>query len=118
MAPQNRAGQDGSSSGPGRGDEPLLAFLRALADDTRLRILELLAGHELTAAACGTRLGVPADAIVSQLCDLVSRGCITLRRVYGVDHYRISDPRMEEVLSLSRVLALDRSDRLRTCDHV
>lgn len=118
MAPQNRVGQDGSSSGPGPGDEPLLALLRALADDTRLRILELLAGQELTAAACSVRLGMPADAIVSQLRDLVGRGCITLRRVDGMDHYRVTDPRVEEVLSLSRVLALDRSDRLRTCDRV
>jgi hypothetical protein len=86
-----------------------------VADGPRLRLLELLAGQELTAVACGDRLGIPAGELISPLSDLVRRGCVTRRRVGGVHHYRSCDPRIAELLSLSRALALDRSDRLRTC---
>ncbi|MGH3157392.1 MAG: ArsR/SmtB family transcription factor [Streptosporangiaceae bacterium] len=115
VAPGDRGGQDGSAPVPAPADERLLAFLCALADGPRLRLLELLTGQELTAVACGDRLGIPAGELISPLSDLVSRGCVTLRRVGGVNHYHICDPRIEELLSLSQALALDRSDRLRTC---
>lgn len=97
--------------------DPLLAFLRALTDARRLRVLELLVGQELTAAGCGARLGVASGELAVALSDLVDRGCVALRLVNGVARYRISDPRLAEVLSLSRVLALERSDQLGSCSQ-
>ncbi|HEY3953191.1 MAG TPA: helix-turn-helix domain-containing protein [Streptosporangiaceae bacterium] len=113
--PGSRGGRDGSPPVPGPGDARLLAFLCALADSPRQRLLESLAGRELTAAGCAERLGIPAGELIGPLSDLVRRGCVGLRRIGGVNHYRIRDPRIEELLSLSRALALDRSDRLGTC---
>jgi DNA-binding transcriptional ArsR family regulator len=111
--PGSWGGQDGSPPAPG--DERLLAFLRALADGPRQRLLAALAGQELTATACADRLGIPAGELISPLSDLVRRGYVGLRRIGGVNHYHVRDPRITELLSLSRALALDRSDRLGAC---
>jgi hypothetical protein len=93
-------------------------FLRAFTDVGRLRLLEVLTGHELTAAGCGARLGVAVGELAAPLSDLVGRGCVTQRLVNGAARYRISDPRLAEMLSLSRALAVERSDRLGTCGQV
>lgn len=107
----------GNPPGAAPVDDPLLVFLRAFTDVRRLRLLEVLAGQELTAAGCGARLGVAAGELAAPLSELVSRNCITLRLANGVARYRMSDPRLAEILALSHALAVERSDRLGTCSQ-
>lgn len=75
----------------------LLEALRALADPSRLRIIDLLQGGELYAQEIVGRLGVAQSAVSRHLAQLDRAGLITVRPERGVKYYAINHDRMQAV---------------------
>ncbi|HEV2108913.1 MAG TPA: metalloregulator ArsR/SmtB family transcription factor [Thermomicrobiales bacterium] len=75
----------------------LLEALRALADPSRLRIVDLLRDGELYAQEIVARLGVAQSAVSRHLAQLERAGVITVRPGRGVKYYAINADRMRAV---------------------
>lgn len=62
---------------------------RALGDDTRLRLLDLLLGHELCGRAIAVRLGISEAAVSQHLRVLRQAGLVEAERRGRFRHYRV-----------------------------
>jgi ArsR family transcriptional regulator len=69
----------------------LSSLLKVLADETRLRILNLLAKREVCVCLIEETLGIPQPNVSKHLIRLRRAGIITCRRVYQWCFYSISD---------------------------
>ncbi len=77
----------------------LLMRLSALADDTRLRILELFADHdELNAQQTMDHLGLSQSSASRHLTQLSASGYLAVRRHEGVKWYRLNRARIDDTL--------------------
>jgi len=86
---------------------------RALADDTRRRILEILAEHDICASALARRLGVTEAAVSQHLKVLREAGLVEARRCGYYQHYAVNT---EVLVDLGAYLGrLAAADRIR-CD--
>jgi DNA-binding transcriptional ArsR family regulator len=72
----------------------LLSGLRALADGTRLRIVEILADRELYAQEIVGRLAISQSAVSRHLAMLEATGIVTVRPVNGMKYYAINARRL------------------------
>jgi DNA-binding transcriptional ArsR family regulator len=81
-----------------------MAALAPLADPTRLRLLEELAGQRRDSALCvgalAARLGVSQPAISQHLRVLRSLGLVRAERCGMRVHYRLDRPRLGEILGV------------------
>ena len=75
----------------------LLPGLRALADGTRLRIVEMLRGTELYAQEIVGRLGISQSAVSRHLATLEAADIITVRPVNGMKYYAINTQRLRQL---------------------
>ena len=91
---------------PALGRSELLTRLGALADDTRLRILELLAREgELGAQEIMARLDLSQSATSRHVRQLSATGYLAERRREGAKYYRLNPERLDDTLdSLRRLL--------------
>lgn len=62
---------------------------KALGDDTRLRLVDLLLGHELCGRAIAVRLGVSEAAVSQHLRVLKQAGLVEAERRGRFRHYRV-----------------------------
>jgi ArsR family transcriptional regulator len=74
-------------------DVPLDHFFRALADPTRLRLLNLIAGREVCVCYFVEILGVSQPKISRHLAYLRRAGLVSARRDGKWVHYRLEQPR-------------------------
>jgi DNA-binding transcriptional ArsR family regulator len=87
----------------------LLVRLSALADDTRLRILELMTAHEeLCSQEIIDMLDLSQSAASRHLRQLTATGYLTERRVEGAKCYRLNPQRVEDTLSAISAFLLKR----------
>lgn len=77
--------------------DALLESLRALADPTRLRVLELLAEDELYAKEIVARLGIAQSAVSRHLSTLERAGIVTVRPRRGMKYYGLAPDRLAAV---------------------
>jgi DNA-binding transcriptional ArsR family regulator len=92
------------------GDEvDLLNAARALADPTRLRMLDLLLEGELYAQEIVGRLGVAQSAVSRHLAQLERAGLVTVEARGGSKYYAVNSAMFEAVASALR----ERSERAR-----
>jgi DNA-binding transcriptional ArsR family regulator len=84
----------------------ILLRMSALADETRLRILELITGEgDLRSSDIMQRLGLSQSAASRHLNQLSANGFLRVRKQEGAKVYRINPERIDEVLqSLSQFL--------------
>ena len=78
-------------------DRELLEALRALADPTRLRIIDLLVDGEHYAQEIVGRLGIAQSAASRHLAQLERAGLVTVRPSRGVKYYAIDEARFGAV---------------------
>ena len=77
----------------------LAAVFETLANDTRLRMLHLLAhGRETSPTELAKQIGMKPQAICNQLKRLSDRGIVERRRAGNQVYYRIVDPCVIELL--------------------
>ncbi len=81
----------------GVGDDALLEALRAVADPTRLKILDLLGGGELYAQEIVGRLGLAQSAVSRHLGQLERAGLVVVEARRGSKYYRVAGDRLELV---------------------
>lgn len=95
--------------------EVLATFFQALADPTRVRILELLAERPMTVSELVSALGVAQGRVSSHLTCL--RWCGYVRgEVDGrFNRYALVDDRIREIIRLGESIVVDNADRLTSC---
>lgn len=77
------------------------AFLKLIANEHRLLVLCYLAERgELTVGQLTERVGLSQSALSQHLSRLRENGLVTTRREAQIIHYRVADPRAEQVLRL------------------
>lgn len=86
--PAPRRGGDGPL-----GPEELLEVARALADPTRLRILDLLAAGELYAQEIVGRLGIAQSAVSRHLAQLERASLVVVQTRRGLKYYAVNPER-------------------------
>lgn len=77
-------------------------FFKALGHPTRLGILELLRGGELTVSDLQARLAIEATSVSQQLAVLRAQHLVAGRKVGTSVHYRVVDPRVFAIIDLAR----------------
>ena len=81
------------------------SLLKTLANEQRLLILcYLVSEKELSVGALGERLDLSQSALSQHLARLREQGLVAFRRESQTLHYRVSDPKAEQVLELLRDL--------------
>ncbi|WP_020500960.1 ArsR/SmtB family transcription factor [Sciscionella marina] len=93
-------------------------FFRALGDPTRLRLLEYLLDTEHSVSDCVAHVGLSQGRVSTHLACLADCGYVQARRQGRWCYYRVTDPRVAELVRLARSLAADNHAALATCDRI
>lgn len=93
-------------------------FFRALADPTRLRLLEFILDGERTSAECVEHVGISQPRVSVHLSCLVDCGYVIARRDGKKLRYRVGDPRVTDLVVLARALAADNAAALSCCRRI
>ncbi len=102
----------------GRKTEALSRYFRVLGDPTRLRILEALLDRERTVSELVELIGAPQSRVSNHL------ACLKWCRVAGSERrgrnvvYRLTDPRVREILEKAGELATEYCDHLASCRRI
>lgn len=90
-------------------------FFRALGDPVRLRLLEFLLHDEHTVTECVAQVGLSQGRVSAHLACLSDCGYVQSRRTGRFSYYRVTDPRVAELVLLARSLAADNATALAAC---
>lgn len=90
-------------------------YFRALADPTRLRILELVAENERAVGELVTLTGESQPKISNHLGCLRWCGFVVGRREHRRTYYSIADPRVMELIETARGLLAENADHVSCC---
>lgn len=100
------------------GIEMVAKFFRALGDPARLRLLEFLLHDEHTVTECVARIGLSQGRVSTHLACLSDCGYVQVRREGRFAYYRVTDPRVAELVLLARSLAADNAAALAACMRI
>lgn len=100
------------------GRQVLAKFFRALGDPTRLVLLEFLVQDEHTVSECVQAAGLSQGRVSSHLGCLADCGYVVARREGRHTYYRVTDPRVAELVELARSLAADNTAALAECARI
>jgi ArsR family transcriptional regulator, cadmium/lead-responsive transcriptional repressor len=93
-------------------------FFRTLGDPARLRLLEFLLDKEHTVSECVAHVGLSQGRVSSHLACLYDCGYVQLRRQGRFARYKVSDPRVADLVLLARSLAADNAAALAACMRI
>jgi DNA-binding transcriptional ArsR family regulator len=93
----------------------VVKFFRALADPTRLRLLEFLLDGERSVTECVELVGLAQGRLSSHLACLADCGFVGVRREGRYSYYRVVDPRVADLVMLTHSLAADNAAALAAC---
>ncbi len=93
----------------------LARFFRALGDSTRLRLLEFVLHEERSVSECVEHVGLAQSRVSTHLACLADCGFVTVRREGRYVYYRVTDPRVAELVLLGRSLSADNVAALSEC---
>jgi DNA-binding transcriptional ArsR family regulator len=100
------------------GVELLARFFRALGDPARLRLLEFLLPAEHTVSECVQHIGLSQGRVSAHLACLADCGYVQFRRAGRFCYYRVTDPRVADLVMLARSLAADNAAALADCVRI
>jgi len=95
--------------------EVLATFFQALADPTRVRILELLAVRPMTVSELVFALGLAQGRVSSHLTCLRWCGYVRVQVEGRFKRYTLIDERIREIVRLGESIVIDNADRLTSC---
>ena len=95
--------------------EVLATFFQALADPTRVRILELLAERPMTVSDIVTVLGLAQGRVSSHLTCLRWSGYVRAEVDGRFNRYTLIDERIREIVRLGESIVIDNANRLTSC---
>ncbi|HCT76654.1 MAG TPA: ArsR family transcriptional regulator [Micromonosporaceae bacterium] len=93
-------------------------FFRALADPTRLRLLEFLLDGEHTVTECVAYIGLSQGRVSTHLSCLADCGYVQVRRAGRNAFYQVADPRVADLVMLAHALAADNCAALTECQRI
>jgi len=93
-------------------------FYRALGDPTRLDLLEFCAEGERTGNECVERAGLSQGRVSAHLACLVSCGLVSVRRQGRFAYYRVTDPRVAELVRIGQGVVADHAASIAACIRV
>ena len=93
----------------------LARVFHGLADPTRMRIVQLLLDGEKNVGELVAALGAPQGRVSSHLMCLRWCGFVTSRREGKYVYYRVSDPRVIELVQLAQALLIDNAQAVASC---
>lgn len=99
----------------GRRDELTSRFFQVLADPTRVRLVELLLTGERNVSELVAALGLPQGRVSSHLACLRWCGFIGTRREGKYVYYRVTDPRVRDLMRLAHRLLADNAGEIASC---
>ena len=95
--------------------EVLATFFGALADPTRVRILELLAERAMTVSELIAELGLAQGRVSSHLTCLRWCGYVRAEVEGRFNRYILIDDRIRDIVRLGESVVRDNADRLTSC---
>ncbi|MFI0486753.1 ArsR/SmtB family transcription factor [Actinomadura sp. 9N215] len=98
--------------------DTVATFFRALADPTRLKLLEFILDGERTSADCVVHAGISQPRVSVHLSCLVDCGYVAARRDGKKLRYSTGDPRVVDLIVRARALAVDNAAALICCTHI
>ncbi len=93
-------------------------FFHGLSDLTRLRIVELLLAGEKNVSELVELLGQPQSRVSNHLACLRWCGYVDSRREGKFVYYRVSDPRVRELLALARGVIAENAASILSCTRI
>ena len=93
-------------------------FFHGLSDLTRLRIVELLLDGEKNVSELVAALGQPQSQVSNHLACLRWCGYVDSRREGKFVYYRVSDPRVRQLLELARGVIADNAAAILSCTRI
>lgn len=96
-------------------DELTSRFFQVLADPTRVRIVELLLAGEKNVSELVDALGVQQGRVSSHLSCLKWCGFIGTRREGKYVYYRVTDPRVRDLIDVAHRLLADNAGEIASC---
>lgn len=93
-------------------------FFQVLADATRLRIVELLLDGEKNVSELVDALGMQQGRVSSHLSCLRWCGFIGTRREGKYVYYRVTDPRVRDLMRLAHRLLADNAGEIASCFQI
>jgi DNA-binding transcriptional ArsR family regulator len=93
-------------------------FFHGLSDLTRLRIVELLLDGEKNVSELMALLGQPQSRVSNHLACLRWCGYVDSRREGKFVYYRISDPRVRQLITLAREVIADNAAAILSCTRI
>jgi DNA-binding transcriptional ArsR family regulator len=100
------------------GVEIVAKFFRALADPSRLRLLQFLLEEEHSVGECVEHVGLAQGRVSSHLACLADCGYVQARKDGRRTLYRVADPRVTELVMYARGLAADNTAALAACTRI
>ena len=95
--------------------EVVATFFQALADPTRVRILELLAEKPMTVTDLVNALGVAQGRVSSHLACLRWCGYVRAEVEGRYNRYQLVDRRIPDILRAGESIVRENADRLSSC---
>ena len=95
--------------------EVLATFFQALADPTRIRILELLADRPMTVSELVSALSLAQGRVSSHLTCLRWCGYVRAEVDGRFNRYTLIDDRIRQLVRLGESVVIDNSERLTSC---
>ena len=96
--------------------ELITRFFQVLSDRTRVRIVDaLLAEGEMNVSDLVDRLGVPQARVSNHLGCLRWCGYIGTRREGKFVYYRVTDPRVSELMGLASTIMAENAEAIASC---
>jgi DNA-binding transcriptional ArsR family regulator len=96
----------------------LAKLFRAVSDPSRLRLLQFLLNEEHTVTECVEHVGLAQGRVSSHLGCLADCGFVTVRREGRYAYYRVTDPRVADLVMLGRALTAENAAALAACTRI
>jgi DNA-binding transcriptional ArsR family regulator len=96
----------------------LAKFFRALSETARLRLLAFLLDEEHTVNECVAHVGLSQGRVSSHLACLADCGYVQVRRVGRRAFYRVTDPRIVQLVLVARSLSDANAAGLAACHRI
>jgi DNA-binding transcriptional ArsR family regulator len=93
-------------------------FFRALGDPNRLRLLEFVLHEERSVSECVEHIGLAQGRVSTHLACLADCGFVEVRRDGRFTRYKVTDPRVAELVVLARAVSADNVAALRECMRI